>query len=432
MKKTVISLLVGVAVTLSANPQAIASNQINTSVQDDIVVAGDVLQMLVPATGLFAAWMYDDWEGAKQVTYSTIASATIVEGLKKSTERQRPNEVGTSSFPSGHTAAAFSGAAFLQSRYGSAWGIPAYGAAAFVAYSRVHGKRHHVDDVMASAGISILVNQYFVSPYFDENIQVGSMAVDGGVGVNIKIKNAAFNSERTERGVHPILPIQYDSRFELGLGAHTTNGGALVAGQAFKDDPEFDREFKPFVYMNYQRDLNNDNHAEIYLNSTDSRERGVIAKDQKLGKNEYNKGQDVLANFQHIKLGATLYKGYQPFDALYADFGLGLYSHLLSFQMDDDKNGGNYAKEDSWRLMPNLAMKFNYEITDKLSLIAKGQYQKWSTDSYIEAESGVNYKLNKQWDMGVKYVYADASFNSNAFNAVYDSQAFALTFANRF
>lgn len=101
MKKTIISLLVGAAVTLPATSQAIASNQINSSVQDDIVVAGDVLQIMVPAAGLFAAWMHDDWEGAKQVTYSTIVSATIVEGLKKSTERQRPNELGTSSFPSG-------------------------------------------------------------------------------------------------------------------------------------------------------------------------------------------------------------------------------------------------------------------------------------------------------------------------------------------
>lgn len=296
----------------------------------------------------------------------------------------------------------------------------------------MHGKRHHVDDVMASAGISILVNQYFVSPYFDEKIQVSSMAVDGGVGVNIQINNAAFNTERTERGAQPVLPTHYDSRFELGLGGNTTDGGALVAGQAFTEAPEFEREFKPFVYMNYQHVLSNNNHAEIYLNSTDSRERGVIAADQKLGKNKYKQGQEVLANFQHIKLGGTVYKGYQPLDALHVDLGLGIYYHLLSLQMDDDKNGGNYAKEDSWRLMPNLAMKLDYEITDSLSLVAKGQYQKWSTDSYIEAEGGVNYKLNNQWDMGIKYVYADSSFSNSAFNAVYDSQAFALTFANRF
>ena len=432
MKKTIISLLVGAAVTLPATSQAIASNQINSSVQDDIVVAGDVLQIMVPAAGLFAAWMHDDWEGAKQVAYSTIVSATIVEGLKKSTERQRPNELGTSSFPSGHTAAAFSGAAFLQSRYGSTWGIPAYVAATFVAYSRVHGKRHHVDDVMASAGISILVNQYFVSPYFNENIHVGSMAVDGGVGVNIQINNNAFNTERTERDIQPILPKHYDSRFELGLGAHTTNGGALVAGQALVEAPEFDREFKPFVYMNYQHVLSNNNHAEIYLNSTDSRERGVMAKDQKLGKKEYKQGQDVLANFQHIKLGGTLYKGYQPFDAMSVDLGFGLFSHLLSLQMDNDNYGGNYAKEQSWQLMPNLAMKVGYELTDNLSFIAKGQYQKWTTDTYLEAEGGLNYKLNKQWDMGIKYVYTDTNFSNSSFNAIYDSQAFALTVANRF
>ncbi|OAN17671.1 hypothetical protein A3K86_01750 [Photobacterium jeanii] len=432
MKKTVLSFLVGLAVTQPVTHIAQAANQINTMVHDDVVVAGDVLQIMVPAAGLFAAWMHDDWEGAKQVTYSTIASATIVEGLKKTTKRARPNEGGDNSFPSGHTAAAFSGAAFLQSRYGSMWGVPAYGAATFVAYSRVHGKRHHLDDVIASAGISILVNQYFVSPYYDENIQIGSMAVDGGMGVNVTISNGAFDNERTERRSQPVLPTNYDNRFELGIGAHTSSGGTEVAGQSFVEQPEFDKKFKPFVYLNYQRELANENLLELYLNTTDSRDRGVMAKDQKLGKNDYQKGEEVLANFQHIKVGSTLYKGYQPLDDWQVDFGLGMYYHQLTLEMDNDKNGDNYGKSQRWRLMPNFALNTQYNITDNLAVKAKGQYQYWDTDKYIEAEAGINYKLNKQWDMGIKYVYADSHFTNSSFNANYDTNAFALTFANRF
>ena len=52
-------------------------------------------------------------------------------------DKRRPNEANNLSYPSGHSVASFSGAAFLQSRYGSAWGIPAYAGAFFVGYSRI-------------------------------------------------------------------------------------------------------------------------------------------------------------------------------------------------------------------------------------------------------------------------------------------------------
>ena len=75
----------------------------------------------------------------------------VVYVLKPIVDRQRPDG-GSQSFPSGHSASAFAGAAFLQRRYGWSYGAPAYAVATFVAYSRVESKRHWTSDVIAGGG----------------------------------------------------------------------------------------------------------------------------------------------------------------------------------------------------------------------------------------------------------------------------------------
>ncbi|WP_394200402.1 hypothetical protein [Shewanella waksmanii] len=75
-------------------------NEINRSVNDSIVKAGDMLQILLPATGYFAAWLHDDFEGAKQLTYATLSTQLIIHGVKETVGRKRPNESSWNSFPS--------------------------------------------------------------------------------------------------------------------------------------------------------------------------------------------------------------------------------------------------------------------------------------------------------------------------------------------
>jgi hypothetical protein len=63
---------------------------------------------------------------------------------------------------------AFAGAAFIDNRYGHAFGIPAYALAAFTGYSRVHSDNHFLDDVVSGASISMLWSWFFVTPYGEE------------------------------------------------------------------------------------------------------------------------------------------------------------------------------------------------------------------------------------------------------------------------
>jgi membrane-associated phospholipid phosphatase len=115
---------------------------------------GDVGAIALPAMGLVAAALHHDRKGALQLAEAYAATMAVVYVLKPTIDRTRPNG-GGQSFPSGHAASAFAGAAFLQLRYGWAWGLPAGAAAAYVGYSRVHAKEHWTSDVLAGGALGI-------------------------------------------------------------------------------------------------------------------------------------------------------------------------------------------------------------------------------------------------------------------------------------
>ena len=53
----------------------------------------------------------------------------------------------------------------MRKRYGLEYGIPAYGLASFVAYSRVEAGQHHPHDVIAGAAIGIVSSYIFTKAY---------------------------------------------------------------------------------------------------------------------------------------------------------------------------------------------------------------------------------------------------------------------------
>ncbi len=126
--------------------------------------SGDVLQFVLPATALTSTFFYQNndkpyWQFIKSYAI-TVAS---VHTLKRIINKPRPNG-GQYAFPSGHTASAFSGAAFLQRRYGWKIGIPAYLLAGFTGYTRIKANKHDIYDVLAGASIGVINAYIFVKP----------------------------------------------------------------------------------------------------------------------------------------------------------------------------------------------------------------------------------------------------------------------------
>ena len=90
--------------------------------------------------------------------FSVASMAALVNGIKYTVSRVRPDQSASNSFPSGHTATAFMTATMLHMEYEgrSPWlSIGGYTLAALTGVSRVLNNRHWVTDVAAGAAIGI-------------------------------------------------------------------------------------------------------------------------------------------------------------------------------------------------------------------------------------------------------------------------------------
>ena len=92
--------------------------------------------------------------------------------LKYTVQEKRPDGSNNKSFPSGHTSAAFQGAAFIHLRYGIKYAILPYIGATFVGYSRIVSENHYTHDVIAGATIGSFFSWYFSEPYKIKNVEL--------------------------------------------------------------------------------------------------------------------------------------------------------------------------------------------------------------------------------------------------------------------
>lgn len=144
------------------------SPQINA--ETNVEIAGDILQISLPTIAFGMTYAYKDPQGRTQFYKSFFSTLGTTYALKLIVEKERPDG-GDMSFPSGHTSAAFSGASFMQQRYGWQYGAPAYSAAILVGLSRVESEAHYIEDVIAGATIGIAYTYIFTAPY-NSNIRV--------------------------------------------------------------------------------------------------------------------------------------------------------------------------------------------------------------------------------------------------------------------
>lgn len=114
----------------------------------------------------------------RSVIYATsqLISAGFVVPLKRLVKEERPDGSNKQSFPSGHTATAFSTAHFMFKEYKDEhfWlGVSGYSFAVFTGAYRALNDKHWVGDVVAGAGIGILSTElaYWLYPKMNNLIK---------------------------------------------------------------------------------------------------------------------------------------------------------------------------------------------------------------------------------------------------------------------
>lgn len=151
-------LLIIILAALAASPTTASDKSARHS--------GTALAIGLPLAALTASLgEAQGWQGTGQMLAGLASAALVTEGLKRTVNKERPDGDCCESFPSGHTAAAFVGAAFLHERYGRAWGVPALMAATYVGWSRIRTDQHDGWDVAAGAAIGAGAAYFFTTPH---------------------------------------------------------------------------------------------------------------------------------------------------------------------------------------------------------------------------------------------------------------------------
>jgi len=130
---------------------------------------------------------------------SELLMLSIVYTLKYTVGETRPDTGSKNSFPSGHTAQAFTAATFLAKEYGYKSifiTIGAYTAATTVGVFRMLNNRHWISDVLVGAGIGMLSTEFVYRTHKDrwgkkskkDVVSINPFSLYGSQGVSICVK----------------------------------------------------------------------------------------------------------------------------------------------------------------------------------------------------------------------------------------------------
>jgi hypothetical protein len=134
---------------------------------DDYIQFAPVVEMYV--ADMAGVKSKNHWfDQTKYLIISNLFSLGITTGLKYAVDKTRPNE-GEHSFPSGHTTLAFTNATVLYNEFYNTSPALAYSGYAFALTTgafRMINNKHWLSDVLAGAGIGILVTNlvYYFEP----------------------------------------------------------------------------------------------------------------------------------------------------------------------------------------------------------------------------------------------------------------------------
>ncbi len=147
----------------------------------------DVLMLALPASAYLLTLNERDKQGTWALTKSLGLTAAATLALNSIVDKDSPNGSSNDAFPSGHAAIAFSSAAFIQKRYGSRPGIPAYLVASYVGWLRVETDDHDSADVIAGAAVGI-ISSYLLTRAFDDKVRAAAWADDKSAGLQVQVR----------------------------------------------------------------------------------------------------------------------------------------------------------------------------------------------------------------------------------------------------
>ena len=119
----------------------------------------------------------------RDIIRAQVVSQVMVQALKHTIRRERPDHSNSAAFPSGHSASTFATATVLQRHYGWKVGVPAYALGGYVALARMAWNRHHATDVVMGAGFGIASARTVTMSMAKTKFSVGVQPERGGASI---------------------------------------------------------------------------------------------------------------------------------------------------------------------------------------------------------------------------------------------------------
>ena len=184
--------------TLAGGAAALAAHQADDYVQEHVggnpnadafFGPGRVIGAVVPLGGSVGIYVWGRMRNQPKVSHvgsdliqGLVVAQVMTQALKYTTQRERPDQSDTTSFPSAHAASTFAFATALERHLGWRYAVPAFAGAFYVAASRLPANRHWFSDAVFGATVGIIAGRTVTSrearPY-----PVGLTAVPGGAAL---------------------------------------------------------------------------------------------------------------------------------------------------------------------------------------------------------------------------------------------------------
>src|SRR5204863_5205537 len=130
-------------------------------------ILGNTVTLLAVSTVVYAVGRTTDAPRLSHVGMDLLRalaiSEALVQGLKYTTRRERPDGSGKTSFPSGHASDTFAFATALERHLGWRYAVPAYVFSGYVAASRLPANRHWFSDAVFGSAVGIISGRTITS-----------------------------------------------------------------------------------------------------------------------------------------------------------------------------------------------------------------------------------------------------------------------------
>lgn len=399
---------------------------------------GDYLQFVLPIAAwgsTFIAGAPDgglwDKDGTKQATLSIGSALATMTAAKYLVAKTRPSGKDRSSYPSGHTTGAFSGAVFLDRRYGWKWGLLGYAGGIFTAYSRIQADAHFADDVTAGASTALMYGFRFVSPQ-PRGLAIIPTASEEGIGINITITGTppALGGS-SSRGPEDLQRFTYLFGFGLAYLDRNKITSPTEGGTRF-DLATFEKQDNPTTTssVNFGIRINRNQSLLLGWDPFESRDFGKFDTNVSFGGVIFPADSTIRSAYRLYDVRARYTYSFTPDGPWTADIGAGLMYQEVTLKLTTPDNSLS-ARADHHALIPYAHGTAGYRFNQRLEGLVDVEGAAISGDWMLDGVAFLNYWMGYQWNASIGYRYYGRDIEKSELKneVVYDLLYLAISYS---